>query len=118
MRMATVNPDGKLLPRIIGVVIGSIPAVIGIIITGVMWSAKMEANDRTTAETITRIERRVDGVEKDMRDARDAAAADRQKLAELNSAVQSMAKTTDRIDRRLETLFDRLMSQPVAPRQP
>lgn len=117
MRMATVNPDGKLWPRVVGVVIGSVPAIIAAVVAVVVWWAKIEANDARASETFTRLERRVENVEKDVREAQNAAAADRQKLAELNNAVQNMSKTTDRIDRRLETLFDRLMSTP-APARP
>lgn len=104
-----VNDDGKFFGRVVAAFAGAVPVLV---FGGVVWWADARSADTRAAESITRIERRMDTVEEAQRKQAEQAAADRQKLAELNTTVQSMSKTTDRIDRRLETLYDRLVGGP------
>ena len=87
------------------------------ILAGILWWSDARNADSNAAVSIARIEKRVDAVEEDQRKQRELAAADRQKLAELGATVRGMSETIDRIDRRIEALFSRLMSQPP-PRSP
>ncbi|MBD3844277.1 hypothetical protein IED13_01105 [Bosea sp. SSUT16] len=106
-----VNDDGKFFGRVVAAFAGAVPVLL---FGGVLWWSDARNADKQSAESITRIEKRMDAVEEAQRKQAEQAAADRQKLAELNTTVQSMNKTTDRIDRRLETLYDRLVGGPAS----
>ena len=104
-----VNEDGKFFGRVVAAFAGAVPVLF---FGGVVWWADARTADQKAVESISRVEKRMDTVEDTQRKQAEQAAADRQKLAELNTTVQSMSKTTDRIDRRLETLYDRLVGGP------
>lgn len=106
-----VNEDCKFFGRVVAAFAGAVPVLF---IGGIVWWSDARNADTRAAESITRIEKRMDTVEEAQRRQAEQAAADRQKLAELNTTVQSMNKTTDRIDRRLETLYDRLVGSPAS----
>jgi hypothetical protein len=106
-----VNQDGKFFDRFVA---SSIPAAIGLMIAGVVWWADSRANDGKAAEAISRIERRIDAVESEAREARQSAANERQKTAELAGDVRNVLRSTARI----EQLLDRILVVTPSPRQP
>ncbi|SEK37787.1 hypothetical protein SAMN04515666_101363 [Bosea lupini] len=111
MRVAS---DGKFLDRLVPSLI-SVLLGIGVALGGQalgFW-ADTRAADERTAQAITRLERRLDAVEVEAKDARKAAADDRAKTVEIAGDVRNLVRSNARI----ETLLDRVLIQPL-PRAP
>lgn len=107
-----VNDDGKFFGRVVAAFAGAVPVLL---IGGIVWWADARTADRQAAESITRIEKRIDTVEAEAKEARMSAAADRQKTVELAGDVRNVLRSTSRI----EAILDRLMMiQPPAPSRP
>lgn len=109
-----VNDDGRLWPRVVA---AAIPAGVSLFISiaafAVMFWSDSKTVDAKTADAITRIERRIDAVEGEAREARRVAAEDRQKLAEIVAELRSTSRGVSRI----EGLMDRMMME-RAPKPP
>ena len=102
------NEDGRLWPRVAA---AAIPAGISVAISigafALMFWSESKTVDAKTADAITRIERRIDTVESEAREARRAAAEDRQKIAEMMAELRSTSRGVSRI----EALLDRMMME-------
>ena len=102
------NEDGRLWPRVVA---AAIPAGISVAISigafALMFWSDSKTVDAKTADAITRIERRIDTVENEAREARRAAAEDRQKIAEMMAELRSTSRGVSRI----EALLDRMMME-------
>lgn len=102
------NEDGRLWPRVVA---ATIPAGVSMVISvgafAVMFWSDSKTLDAKTADAITRIERRIDTVENEAREARRAAAEDRQKIAEMAAELRSTSRGVSRI----EALLDRMMME-------
>lgn len=107
-----VNRDGKLWDRVLG---ASIPFMIGMVPVTFVWWRDASISDTKAAEGLVRVERRMDKLEEAQRAAAEQSAADRQKLSGFAATVENVSKTADRIDRRVETLYDRLVGSPSRP---
>lgn len=105
-----VNQDGKFWDRVVAAFAGAAPVLI---IGAVMWWADSRQADSKAADAITRMERRIDTVETEAREARRSAAEDRAKTAELAGDVRNVLRSTARI----EALLDRMYSPTVPGRQ-
>lgn len=104
------NRDGKFIDRLLPSLLSAGLAVFGM---AVLFWADTRAADRETAAAITRLEKKQDAIENEQREQRQAAAADRQKTAELAGDVRNVLRSTSRI----ETLLDRWSAvQPPAQR--
>lgn len=103
-----VNEDGRLWPRVVA---AAIPACVSVVISigafALMFWSESKTVDAKTADAITRIERRIDTVENEAREARRAAAEDRQKIAEMMAELRSTSRGVSRI----ESLLDRMMME-------
>lgn len=79
-----VNEDGRLWPRVVAAATpAGVSLTISIAAFAIMFWSESKTVDAKTADAITRIERRIDTVENEAREARRAAAEDRQKIAEM-----------------------------------
>lgn len=105
-----VNQDGKFFDRVVAAFAGAVPVLI---IGAIMWWADSRQADTKAADAITRIERRIDTVETEAREARRSAAEDRAKTAELAGDVRNVLRSTARI----EAILDRLYG-PATPARP
>lgn len=103
-----VNQDGKFWDRFVA---AAIPTAIGLAIAGIVWWKDASNNDSRAADAISRIERRIDTVESEAREARKTAADDRQKTAELAADVRNIARGVSRI----EGVLDRWSAAPAKP---
>ncbi|MBN9469982.1 MAG: hypothetical protein J0J10_14545 [Bosea sp.] len=109
-----VNEDGRLWPRVVAAAIpAGVSVVISIAAFAVMFWSESKTVDAKTADAITRIERRVDTVEAEAREARQVAAKDREKIAEMMAELRSTSRGVSRI----EGLLDRMMME-RAPKPP
>lgn len=103
-----VNEDGRLWPRVVA---AAIPAAMGAALSigsfAFMFWAESKTVDAKTADAITQIERRIDTVEAEAREARRSAAEDRQKIAEMAAELRSTSHSISRI----EALLDRRMME-------
>lgn len=106
-----VNEDGKFFGRVVAAFAGAVPVLL---FGSILWWADARTADRQAAESITRIEKRVDTVEAEAKEARMSAAADRQKTAELAGDVRNVLRSTARI----EALLDRMMMVQPSPSRP
>ena len=103
-----VNEDGRLWPRVVAAAIpAGIPVAISIGAFALIFWADSKTIDAKTADAITRIEQRIDTVENEAREARRAAAEDRQKIAEMMAELRSTSHGVSRI----EALLDRMMME-------
>lgn len=103
-----VNEDGRLWPRVVAAAIpAGVSVVISIAAFAVMFWSESKTVDAKTADAITRIERRIDTVEAEAREARRSAAEDRQKIAEMMAELRSTSRGVSRI----EALLDRMMME-------
>lgn len=85
-----VNEDGRLWPRVVAAAIpAGVSLTISIAAFAIMFWSESKTVDAKTADAITRIERRIDTVENEAREARRAAAEDRQKIAEMMAELRS-----------------------------
>lgn len=100
-----VNDDGKFFGRVVAAFAGAVPVLI---IGGIVWWSDGRLADSRAAEAITRIEKRIDTVEAEAREARKNAAEDRQKIAEMFAELRSTSRGVSRI----ESLLDRWSSAP------
>lgn len=100
-----VNQDGKFFDRVIAAFAGAAPVLI---IGAVMWWADSRQADSKAVDAITRMERRIDAVEGEAREARKSADLDRQKTIELAGDVRNVLRSTARI----EAILDRLYGMP------
>lgn len=103
-----VNDDGRLWPRVVA---AAIPAGVSLFISlgvfALMFWADSKTLDAKTADAITRIERRADGLETEVRELRRIGAEDRQKIAEMAAELRSTSRGVSRI----EALLDRMMME-------
>lgn len=107
-----VNEDGKFFGRVVAAFAGAAPVLM---LGGILWWADARTADKQAADAISRIEKRMDTVEAEAKEARMSAAADRQKTAELAGDVRNVLRSTSRI----EALLDRLMMiQPPSSSRP
>ncbi len=107
-----VNDDGKFFGRVVAAFAGALPVLL---VGSIVWWADARTADQKAAESIVRIEKRMDTVEAEAKEARMSAAADRQKTAELAGDVRNVLRSTARI----EALLDRMMMvQPPTPSRP
>lgn len=100
-----VNDDGRFFGRVVAAFAGAAPVLV---VGAILWWRDAGVADSRAAEAITRIERRIDAVENEAREARQAAGVDRQKTAELAGDVRNVLRSTARI----EALLDRMMMVP------
>lgn len=100
-----VNEDGKFFGRVVAAFAGAVPVLF---FGGILWWADARTADQKAVESISRIEKRMDTVEAEAKEARMSAAADRQKTAELAGDVRNVLRSTARI----EALLDRMMMAP------
>jgi hypothetical protein len=102
------NEDGRLWARVVA---AAIPAGVGVVISigsfALIFWAESKTVDAKTADAITRLERRIDTVEAEAREARQAGAKDREKIAEMMAELRSTSRGVSRI----EGLLDRMMME-------
>ena len=91
----SMDRDGKLLDRVIG---AAIPIAIGMAVTGVVWWKDTSNATVRAAENLTRLEIRIDKLEKDTSEIRNTAAEDRRKTAEIAVNLNNMARGISRIE--------------------
>ena len=109
--MSRLKQDGKLLDRVLG---AAIPVAISLGVSAVVWWRDSTTTDDRVTQAVARLERRLDAVEGEAKDARKAAADDRQKTAEIAGDVRNLVRSNARI----EQLLDRYLIQGPPPRQP
>lgn len=97
-----VNEDGKFFGRVVAAFAGAAPVFA---VGAILWWSDARNADSRAADSIQRIEMRLDKVETEAREARRSAAEDRQKTAELAGDVRNVLRSTARI----EALLDRMM---------
>lgn len=100
-----VNEDGKFFGRVVAAFAGAVPVLI---IGGIVWWSDGRLADSRAAESISRIEKRIDTVEAEAREARKNAAEDRQKIAEMAAELRNTARGVSRI----EGILDRWSGPP------
>lgn len=108
--MTRLNQDGKLLDRVLG---AAIPVAISLGVAGVVWWRDSTTTDDRVTQAIVRLDREISGIKDEAKEARQAAAADRQKTAEIAGDVRNLVRSNARI----EQLLDRYLIQ-GPPRQP
>lgn len=102
--MARLNEDGKLLDRLVG---AAIPVAISLGIAGVVWWRDSTTTDDRMTQAIVRLDREISGIKDEAKEARQAAAVDRQKSAEMAGDVRNLVRSNARI----EQLLDRYLIQ-------
>ena len=100
-----VNEDGKFFGRVVAAFAGAVPVLV---IGGIVWWSDGRLADSRAAEAIARIEKRIDTVEAEAREARKSAAEDRQKIAEMAAELRNTSRGVSRI----EGILDRWSGPP------